>query len=144
MDKTVLSYIAAFVDGEGTIGIRKYPQRKACHTVEYAAHITITNTNKAVLEWIKEQLGFGCIVKRPDKRPNHRMCYQWTVTYNQAVKTLELILPYLQIKKTHAELALQCEAIRHMERSRRGKPKPSYVVDKQLALKEAIRILNAA
>ena len=57
--KTEIAYIAGFWEGEGSAGI--YRRGKG----RYRLNVSIVNTNKSVLIWIKNKLGYGCICKKP-------------------------------------------------------------------------------
>ncbi len=54
-----LAYIAGLVDGEGCIMITKENRlyTEAKHGYRFWLQVKITNTNKAVLEWVKDLFG---------------------------------------------------------------------------------------
>jgi len=91
------AYIAGLFDGEGSVS---FVFKKAHNGKRYGKlYARISNTNREVLEWIKNTLGFGFIVintKIP--RPNRKFCYDFVVAYEKARKFLAVIRPYLKIK----------------------------------------------
>jgi hypothetical protein len=97
-----IEYIAGLFDGEGNpyIVLKKYP--KIC--------ITITNTNKEVLEIIQRTLGYGKVKERslPKNRINWSRCYCFRIGHRQEAKDfLKRIIPYLIIKKAECEKGLK-------------------------------------
>lgn len=86
-----LGYLAAIIDGEGSIGFRK--------KLTFAA---VYNNNRDVMVWLKDTVG-GNVKWNADKRgrePNH----QWTIGAAKDVHFLcKKMHPYLKIKKEDAQ-----------------------------------------
>ena len=98
------SYLAGFIDGEGSIIIK--PPR---------IRLYISNTNREILEKIKEFVKCGSIyeIKR---RPNPKWSqqYGWTVCYHKdCLKILKSIRNKLMIKRQLCE-----EAIKYIKNKR--------------------------
>lgn len=122
MPDTILAYIAGLVDGEGTITITKRGQPE----------ISITNTSDALAEWCKN-VGFWLNrAKNTKQRPYWRL----NLTGYSIIDALEKLLPYLVIKKPHAELVIEYITLR---RSMPHRFKRSERMDEIIA---AIRELN--
>ncbi len=103
--KEQLAYLAGFIDGEGTFYIQEVKRK---NFLDYWPRFQIVNTNKEVMYWIHET--FGGIIHsrdRSNESRNWRVQYQWYVTRNILDKILPLILPYLIIKKKHAEIMIE-------------------------------------
>jgi hypothetical protein len=101
---TELAYLAGFIDGEGSICVFGYHNRR--HS---ALRLTAYNTNREVLEWIA--FNFGGRV-RPVKRrtPKNRPQFVWEISARPAATILLAIRPYLQVKAQQAELFLEVVA----------------------------------
>ncbi len=97
--ENILSYIAGFFDGEGSINITV---RKRKHfSLEHSLHVAIGQKDGKTLDWIVDCLGGNVsIVKRDGS-------YFWYCSNTQAYLFLKEIYPYLQYKKPQAEVALK-------------------------------------
>lgn len=91
------SWAAGFFDGEGSI---TPTTRNRLHL-----QIRITNTDVDVINFFQQRWGGEIITSRPPL--SRRMAYQLHFyPPEKARKLLEDLLPYLQLKKAQAELAL--------------------------------------
>ena len=104
-------WLAGFIDGEGSIDIAKKGR-------SYCLRLTITNTNLEVLEKIRERVGAGHVEKKSHGTLTRRTCYRFCCTYHTAKKNVRRVLPYLQIKKEHAEIGLTIPHLSIHERKR--------------------------
>ena len=116
-----IAYIAGLFDGEGCITIHKgsriYPNQFGYgKNVRYTLNCIISNTDKTVLEKFKEKTGLGIVYTRKDTAKGRRQSYQWILASNQAEQFLIALLPYLQIKKAQAIVALQFQEFIHSQR----------------------------
>jgi hypothetical protein len=100
-DREFFIWLAGFIDGEGCIGVRA---RGRSNNVG-AMRLHITNTNKEVLVEIKERLG-GSFYKSADDDGVRKASYVWEVSAQKARFILEMVLPFLKVKKSVAKLAL--------------------------------------
>lgn len=104
MSRTDAAYLAALLDGEGSIIALKRPDG----TVKsYRVHIA--NTYFPVLEWCKKVTGLGRVdAVNPQKRAAHHLsCGAWKVHGVKAASVLRQLLPYMQIKKAKALVAIE-------------------------------------
>jgi hypothetical protein len=95
------AWLAGFVDGEGTIALNI----REGHGL--VPKFQIANTDKDVLLTIKEMLYCGGV--SPSKRSDTTKRECWTFssqTMDDIEYILDLILPYLRVKKTQAEILL--------------------------------------
>ena len=104
MNETEKAYIAGIIDGEGSIMLQRF------HAKEYPSPcVSIASTTLELLKWIKKTVGKGVIVSKKNYNPEkHQDCYSYTLKYNDAIKLIEDIYPYLIIptKKKRAQLIL--------------------------------------
>ena len=107
LTETESAYIAGFIDGEGCIGLsdRGKEARKERDLV-YIMKISISNTNRDVLEWIRLRIGHGSIYVSK-KTKGHKQSYQWTMVGRRCVDLLEWIYPYLKVKRLQAEVLFE-------------------------------------
>jgi len=119
--KLTLAYIAGLLDGEGYIGIRKASWKKYRHL---KLLVQITNSDKEVIEWIKNTsqtlVKSGFIDVLPAKN-TRKARYVFKLEGMKGIKRfLQMLLPYLRIKRKQAEMALKYISIRE----KRGLTKP--------------------
>lgn len=114
------AYFAGFFDGEGSVIIYKrktpvnYPKREGSRcgvgvTIPYRIHVTVTNTNYAIVKDFKAAFGAACPpypTSHSLKRKNHRPAWKWFASCQKAAAFLRAVLPYLRVKRLEAEVAL--------------------------------------
>jgi hypothetical protein len=131
-------YLAGLVDGEGTVSIVK-TNRKDRKNEQYKPLVEITNTCRKALDIVIERVGsFRCHSKKGRLYRNSRKAiYDILIRKHKDVEVfLEMILPYLIIKRKHAELVLGfCK-------SRLTKPNHAPYDDKELSIIDEVRKLN--
>jgi hypothetical protein len=104
MLKDILAYLAGFFDGEGTVGIYKESYntnsgKKTCFCLQVKCY----NTNIEILNLFKHLFG-GTVSKNSY---GTKICYQWGIAANDALKFLKTIEKYLIIKKNQALLGIE-------------------------------------
>ena len=142
-----LSYLAGFMDGEGTFAIVKTysVQRKSDGSkkryVVYKLNISVCNTNKEVMDWIAFNFGGKPLPgSNENRKPHYKTRYAWHVTHRDKQKNLILgLLPYLVAKKEQAKIALQFIETYSNEV---GVQLDSAVVEKRDQLRKRMMILN--
>lgn len=98
-------YIAGFVDGEGciTVSIKPMKAKNGNQCTSFAPSISITNTNRAILDWICKTTGLGTVLTKP-RREGWKQCFQLTYRVPEIPKFLELVGPFLKVKSEQARL----------------------------------------
>ena len=97
------AYLAGLFDGEGNVFFRP---TNMC--------FSIFNTNKDIILWVKQFLGYGNITTRfPKKLTNNKIGYNFKVQNAlDGSKFMELLIPFLHIKLDDAKKGLQfCKKI---------------------------------
>jgi hypothetical protein len=96
--KTDLAYIAAIVDGEGSI-LHLSPGRQSPFWV-----VKVGMTDRPVIEWLHK---FGGTFNVTPSKRGHKTIYGWNVSRQLDVQALlTAVLPYLKVKRARAREAL--------------------------------------
>lgn len=138
--------LAAFIDGEGHIGIvrkgiKKTGPRAGKRGADYI-RITIANTDPRLIIWLQLRFGGGRTYRNISREINHRWkgVFHWDTASAHAARLLEGCLKYFIIKRDQAEIALAFQATM----KRRGvKGTPESILNDREALKQKIRLLTA-
>lgn len=132
--ETQLAYLAGIIDGEGTfyIGITNKGRK-------FNSRIYVVNTNEELIKWLKDTFG-GLIYKRTSKsNPQWKTRYEWVLDKSAIDTVCHLLIPYLIIKKKHAEIMID-----YRNSFIKGK-RPvisEYILAFRKACHEQIKILN--
>ena len=132
MKKTDIAYTAGIIDGEGCITIGKRTSRTCRSGMRYGLSVKVSSTDEWLCQWLKLAWG-GSIYLHKSKKTKWSDAWCWTIQTNMAVEFLRIILPYLNLKRPQAELALSFQEVHR----RRG----NYKTEAQLAIEEAQYIL---
>lgn len=130
---TDCAYLAGIIDGEGSIGAHFHKSSGAWMT-----QLVVTNTNHALMDWLAERW-LGNVIRCRPGTGGTKPTYFWQVTNRRVVPVLEDALPYLVLKREHAELALEWAA-GCQNHGRRGYP--PEVKERRLVIVERMRELN--
>lgn len=97
-----LAYLAGIIDGEGSfyIGICRNGRSFMCR-------IYVVNTNKELVNWLKETFGGLIYSRKSIKNPQWKIRYEWVVDKPAIDPFCKLLLPFLIIKKKHAEIMIE-------------------------------------
>ena len=135
MEETDIIYLAGIVDGEGCINIVKYHKD---NRYRYRLQLRVINTNKELIDWIKERWG-GYIYSK--QKPKLRTVYEWYVSDEAAEHLLCDLLNYLIVKRQQANIALDFRAT-YGKIYYKHEGLSQEVIDMRDAQKEAISHLN--
>ena len=124
-----IGWLAATLEGEGCINI--YPANKN----NYAARLSIANTEREFLEAVQQIAGYGTISKSSSQ--NRKVCYTWFCEKSSEIKRiLRMLWPYLIIKKEQAILVIEfCDTVSN-------KVTPPDILEERKYLMEQIKELN--
>jgi len=95
------AYLAGLIDGEGTITVVKEVKGTARPT------LVIVNTNKEVLQWVKDNLNQGNLYNKGHEKEGWKDRWAWSSRGKHIKPILENILPFLKIKHQQAKLVLE-------------------------------------
>ncbi len=135
MTKTELAYLAGLFDGEGSIFITK--KVKGLSVPRHCLIVDLAMCNEYIPNLLKFNFG-GSVHVRIAKDENHRMSWQWRATTREALHFIEIILPYLRLKRNEAELGIAFQKSLH---PMNGKGSKKEVSEQELAVREAQRLL---
>jgi len=90
-------YLAGFIDGEGSLMIARWKSPRYTR-VYYKPRVSISNTNREVLEEIQQIYG-GILANQPPRKAAWRFAYQLIWTDGMVGPLLSVIRPYLVTKR---------------------------------------------
>ena len=135
--ETEIAYIAGLFDGEGSIHIKRGPEKKKKHkgkgyrmSNSMRLSMEITMTDRSVLLWVYEILGVGTLTDKPRKGKRkdgtpYLMQYRWRCTFRDAYYVCRLLWPY-----AHTKLHKIQEVIAHYAKKRLDKGADIVDLDK--------------
>lgn len=110
MLETDKAWLAGFFDGEGCISVRKQISGQR-YNPTYSISITVTNTSKLVMDYLVKLCGsyYKTELRKAGRVGNRKDCYYWQICSEKAKMLLEIILPYLVLKKEQAINAIKLD-----------------------------------
>lgn len=140
LSDTDLAYLAGLFDGEGSINAHLRDDK---HCKLLRVNLALTNTNKDVIDWIREVLpGAGMYVRHKD-HPRWKPVYQLQWQSPRSGQICELLFPYLRIKQEQAFIAIQLCELMIPAGGQRKKGVPMENMERRVELTDALRSLNA-
>lgn len=150
--ETTLSWLAALIDGEGSIMItnnspgaaflRKNP--KAVNHRRVRLVISVSNTHLGLLSAIIQKTGLGTIYThtRQPKENHKKTSYTWRLNTTEIREILPSLAPWLIVKREQADLMMEALGIKEEATPAKGKIPTKETSDRLRALSEAMSILN--
>ncbi len=104
MDATILAYIAGFLDGDGSIFFQLIRRKDYCHGFQIRTSLAFyqKTENEEILLWLKQQFSSGYIRRRKTGISDYTI-----VEPGEVRRILELLEPYVRLKKEHVRLGLE-------------------------------------
>ena len=98
-----LAYAAGIIDGEGSfyIGCNKSLNNK------FNSRVYVVNTDIRLIQWLKQTFGGLTYSRKSIKNQNWKTKYEWILEKSRIDEFCHKILPYLIIKKQHAEIMIK-------------------------------------
>jgi hypothetical protein len=124
MKKIDLAYVAGIIDGEDWVTIKE--KRVKDKLISRAIKVGVGNTNEWLIKWL--QFSFGGSVRIHEGTGNQKRRWDWDISTRQAKYFLELVLPYLRMKRPQAELALKFQN-RRKYRGHQPMPESDWALD---------------
>lgn len=122
MEENLRAYIAGFLDGDGSIHFQLIPRPENVYGYEIRVSVCFYQhtAQRRILEWLKERIGLGYIRDRGDGVSDYVI-----VGYAEVRQVLELVAPYVVLKKPHVERAMQMLG----KLRKRFRPPPDEFID---------------
>ena len=101
MNQNDIAYMAGLFDGEGHVEYKKrLVKQKKGKNKAYRTWSIMSMTDRGVMEWFYETLGFGTLNKREAKKSwsGRKSQWRWRCSYRDALKFAKLLWPYAQVK----------------------------------------------
>lgn len=132
MTNEELIYWSGLTDGEGTITISRSLKKKRYKNPLYYLRLSISNTNKAIVEAFVQFFGFVKIFtvkSRYYKEKAKKWKLVWNAVYYsvKAYNIIKQLLPYLRIKKRQAEIAIAFQEGKKAYKDSSGLPSEEVV-----------------
>jgi hypothetical protein len=106
------SWLAALIDGEGTIGLYKEARPERNYGWRFRAQIAISNTNLSIIQKVASLLP-GRIELKTRRIEGHKPAYVFVLATPYIEEALSAIKPFLIIKRKQSGILLSfCEAKR--------------------------------
>ena len=139
MTETDKAYLAGFIDGEGSIGLRTTHTNRKPKYRSLCLRLRITQCDRPILEWIKAVTGVGSVRQGSVQTDRHQERFGWSCAGQYALRVLHEVYPYLKLKRIQSEIAFEFE--KTMLGS--GKPLPEELHIKRQTLREAMDELHS-
>lgn len=123
-----IEYLAGYFDGEGCVTVYTGPSHKNAPLLS----LHVTSGDEGVIKAFHEVFGGSFVVEKA-RHCTRRQLYRWRCSGSLAIKTLEVLVPFLIAKRHPTELALQMNyPVRHYGRGHKL-PEEELVLRKELA-----------
>lgn len=107
--KTLLAYVAGIIDGEGNIGLYKLRKSSAKCGYSYIMCVRVVNTQPWLIRFLQLQFE-GYVQNVKPMASSRKPLWRWEIRAKKAESFLKLVLPYLQLKRQQAEIAIQFQS----------------------------------
>lgn len=122
MNKRDLGWLEGFIDGEGTLGLRKMKNFTCVRGFGWSPRLEISNTNPALVEKAQQIIGAGSISVVVRKPIRHKQEYQYVLAGAKLLIPLLRLLKFVG-KDTHRLLLLEASLLIAQHRSKRNRMK---------------------
>lgn len=95
-----LAYSGGIIDGEGSFVAKIYPNTDTLYL-----DFHVSNTNPKLGNWLIRKIGghIGDFAVKPNQKP----AYKWKLSRDESRLIIPRVLPYLVLKKQHAEIYIE-------------------------------------
>lgn len=140
--------LAAYIDGEGTIGIaRRKPwiekRTGKRRRVSFSLRVSVANTDLILIEWLCQKFG-GTFVKKRARNDRCKAEAEWVICGRNAFKLLREMNPFLIIKGERADVGIEFWEKCSMKTTirNRGGWREDRMIQKQKEYYERMKMLN--
>lgn len=102
------AYLAGFIDGEGTIGMKRERRSHSKHgSGNYVPYLSAANTDPQVVMWLQKVFGGGVRKRATTVGGNAKpFVWAWSIGPRATVEACKVLLPFLRMKRPQAELLI--------------------------------------
>jgi len=98
MNSVECAYLAGVIDGEGCLSIVKH-NNKTSRGWRYEPCLSVSNTDKRLLDWIKNETKVGNVYPKEYKNRKNKLCWVWqTYKIEDITDVLDSTIEYLLVK----------------------------------------------
>jgi hypothetical protein len=133
------AYLAAMIDGEGSISLYRHRQYKR-NDWQYRPRVLVVNTHRGLVDSLQQRFGGSALLQA--RRPHTKHLYMWRVIGMEDIqRILTGCMPYMIVKRDRASLLLAFveERLSH----RVGRVWNGRYSDIELQIHKQIAVLNA-
>ncbi len=137
------AYLAGFIDGEGTIGMKREQRSHSKHgSGSYVPYVSAANTDPQVIEWLHMVFGGGLRKRATTVGGNAKpFIWVWAVGARASVAVCKELMPFLRMKRPQAQLLISACQDRWGMGSATRRAGPEYWVRLEAAW-ESLRTMN--
>ena len=147
-DLNFIVWAAGFFDGEGSVFVEISKNKNTRRRVRNLLTASVTQTSTPCLNLFKQCFGGNItpITKSRRSHMNNSVCFVWRVRSKDAIAFLEVIAPYVVVKKEQVELALQYPLTSADGRKYAGpyNPLPDEVHNRRMEIGQKLRDIRAS
>jgi len=145
MTPETLAYTAGLIDGEGNIGVQGIKPAGHHKRPNHYLVVRISMCDLPIIEWLHDTFG-GFVTTRtnhPSRQNNNRRPqWAWAIYSSDAQIFLEQVLPYLQVKRRQAELAIEFQTFTSAHPMHWKKNRTAEIVNRKDEYRHQISQLN--
>jgi hypothetical protein len=113
IEPTDAAYLAGIIDGEGWVSIGQQQDRRQYSRNYYYLMVGVTNTDEALVRWVREVTGRGTVSVRNVKGSlGTKPQWIWVARGWAAGDVLRVVQRYMRIKQRKAMLGIQFQEYR--------------------------------
>ena len=135
LTETEKAYLAGLFEADGCVNISTRKGRQAA-TVSHFLQVVFSQSNQPFLRRWRDKVNLGSLHKAKGSELSKKEHWRWHLSDRQAEKLLNLILPYLDMKRDQAEIALAFMKTKGKGGRRRT---PQSVLDLREQYKQALQ-----
>jgi hypothetical protein len=133
INKTNLSYLAGYIDGDGCFFINSFTNKNRT-THKFPQTIIIASANKEVLDWCKQLYG-GFINTKYSVPKGHKPMHYYRLSKFRAIPITKKIYPYLVERREEAQIFIDFAASKNVKEK-------FNLISKMHILKETMNLVS--
>ena len=99
-------YLAGIIDADGSVSISRATPRGVVNP-RYVLEVNVVNTSTELMAWLLETFGGRMVARRMSKPEVQRPTFDWKYSNGKAMWLLELVEPFLIVKRERAQLGIK-------------------------------------